>query len=131
MQPSSQLIYRIPGDRAKDLSLHRERDWKTGLSFYDYEPVGSAFKFDIDRLKSNGYIIIFDGGLSVVTLPFWNSEPVIEPNTGEKLMYPQGHITVYHSDFDYWQAWHLADKANVGSPQLSDYLIRFYNLRES
>jgi hypothetical protein len=31
-------IYRAPGNRgAKDFSLHRERDYLTGLSFLDYE----------------------------------------------------------------------------------------------
>ena len=64
-KPISEFIYRAPGDRgAKDLSLHKERDYLTGLSFLDDEYGLFAIKFSTKKLLDAGFIVVNDGGES-------------------------------------------------------------------
>ncbi len=74
-----EFIYR-KGHRVKDLSLHRQRDWETGLSFYDSPPLPESYlKFRVVILQANGYVVRSDGGTLVEKL--WGLGPVLDPRT--------------------------------------------------
>jgi hypothetical protein len=124
----SELIYRQGPQRPKSLSLHRPQDWRTGLSFTDAAPVGTALMFRTSRLTTAGFVVRPDGGELVSTL--WSGEPLIDPRTGQQAIFPEHHVTVYHSDRDYWDRWHEVDRANKGLPNLSPQLLALYALRE-
>lgn len=127
---NSNLIYRAFATRgAKELSLHRVRDWKTGLSFLNYEYGADCIVFEVTLLRNAGYSVVFDGQQIVKELPFFGGNDYIEPNAGERIRFPEGHCTVYHPDQEYWYVWHQADLANLHTSEISDYLKRFYDLR--
>ncbi|MBI5670265.1 MAG: hypothetical protein HZC41_19905 [Chloroflexi bacterium] len=126
----SELIYRAFATRgAKELSLHRVRDWKTGLSFLNYEYGADCIVFESSILRNAGYVVEFDSQQIVKELPFFGGNDYIEPNADERIRFPEGHCTVYHPDQQYWDAWHQADLANLHVPKISEYLQRFYDLR--
>jgi RHS repeat-associated protein len=121
-----EFIYRN-GNRMKDLSLHRTRDWETGLSFSDRPPAGPYIRFRASILQGNGYVVRRDGGTIVVKL--WGQGPYFDP-TGQPATFPSGHITVYHGSREYWDAWHQADLANLNTPRVSAQIQALYGLRE-
>lgn len=123
------IIYRIVGTLTpKGVSLHKDSDYQTGLSFLEWNPGGQIIRFRISRLTSNDYVVQHNGDQPMVNI--WNGEPYIEPNSGLQLVYPPGHVSVWHRDHDYWYAWHLADKTNVGTLNISAQLQTFFDLRE-
>ncbi len=125
----SLLIYRVTGTTtAKSLSLHKNSDYQTGLSFFDYDPGGHTIKFRISRLVESGYQVRHDGNQPMVNI--WTNEPYIEPNSGQNLYFPPGHVSIWYNDREYWFQWHLADKANLGAPDISPQLQAFFDLRE-
>lgn len=127
---TNKLIYRAFAKRgAKELSLHRVRDWKTGLSFLDYEHGTDWVVFDVDELRKAGFVAVFDGEQTVKELAFFGGNDYLEPNSGEHIVFPKGHCTVYHPDEEYWKAWHIADLSNLNSSAISEYLQTFYELR--
>jgi hypothetical protein len=124
-----EIIYRVVGTLTpKSVSLHKDGDYQTGLSFLEWNPGGQTIRFRISRLSANNYAVKRDGGQPMVNI--WNGEPYIEPNSGLQLIYPSGHVSVWHRDHDYWHRWHLADKTNVGTPNISTQLQIFFELRE-
>lgn len=127
---SDDFIYRAPSRGAKSLSLHREQDWLTGLSFLDYPYGITVIKFSVAKLREAGYAVINDSLQSARLLPHFGATLYIEPNSGESWSYPEGHHTVYHPDKAYWDAWHQADAANLNTPEVSEPLKLFYELRE-
>ncbi len=125
--PVPEYVYR-DGKRVKDLSLHRVRDWETGLSFWDSPHPGPEIKFRVSVLEANGYVVRPDGNTPVMKL--WGQGQYIEPNSGQQVVFPPGHVTVYHSNQLYWDAWHQADLANLNTPRVSDQLNAISQLRE-
>jgi hypothetical protein len=131
--PEPEYIYRIVSrESPKELSIHAESTYKTGLSFYDFEPYGGRYwKFNVSVLKSGGYEVRFDGNQPAVELDFWGGGPYISPHTGRQETFPPGHVTVYHPDFGYWKAWHEEDLNTYGQQgKFSQQAERLYNLRE-
>ncbi len=126
--PVPEFIYRQGPDRAKSLSLHRQQDWATGLSFTDSPPPGGSIRFRSSTLRAAGYVVRPDQGQPVYTL--WDGAHIIDPRTGQQAVFPQGHVTVYHQERDYWNRWHRADLANKGTPSISTQFEALYELRE-
>ena len=122
------LIYRAGPSKPKTVSLHRPQDWETGLSFTDHPPLGASIRFRSRVLQAAGFVVRPDGGQLVYKI--WGDEPVIDSRTGQQAVFPTGHVTVYHSDQQYWQQWYQADVANKGTERVSPQLQVFYNLRE-
>ncbi len=123
------FIYRSGGHRVKAVALHRPQDWETGLSFSASCPAGeTCTKFRTSTLQAHGYIVRPDGGTPVTKL--WTGVPVLDPETGRQRMFGTGHVTVYHSDREYWNQWHEADKANAGTAENSWQVQALYALRE-
>jgi hypothetical protein len=122
------FIYRQGKDRAKSLSLHRTQDWETGLSFTESPPIGEYITFRPSILRAAGYVVRPDRGEPVYKL--WESDPVIDPRTGQQAMFSNPHVTVYHSSREYWDQWHQADLVNKGAPTISPQLQALYELRE-
>jgi hypothetical protein len=117
-----EFIYRL-GTRVKDLSLHRYGDYLTGLSFRD-EPFGKQYlTLSVKTLLANGFVVRRDGGLPMTVI--WNGEPYIEPNSGEHLTFDEGHVSVWHPEKEYFEAWHKADAQNYGKPEVSKQLAFF------
>lgn len=51
-------------------------------------------------------------------------------STSEQSIFPLNHVTVYHSNQQYWDNWHQADLANKGTPIISSQAEAIYALRE-
>jgi hypothetical protein len=111
------------GGNIKALSLHRTIDWLTGLSLRDYPYGAECLELDVEQLVQNGFIVRADEG-AVVKLLF-RDEAYIEPNLNQSIRFDTGHITVWHPDPLYWDAWHMADKNNVNTPNISPELAYF------
>lgn len=86
-----EFIYRS-GERIKDLALFRPLEWLTGLSFRDYPYGVTCLKLNVQTLLINGFVVRFDGGQLITHL--WTDEPYIEPNSGERLHFDEGHVSV-------------------------------------
>lgn len=127
-EPAPEVIYRQGPARAKSLSLHRARDWATGLSFTAAPPSGDYIVFRSSTLRAAGFVVRPDGGNPVYEL--WEGNPVIDPRTGQQAVFPSGHVTVYHHDRAYWDRWHQTDLANKGTPTIAPQLQALYGLRE-
>lgn len=118
----SEFIYRL-GSRVKDLALTRRSDWLTGLSFRD-QPFGKTYlKLSVALLTENGFVVKPDGGQPMWKI--WQDEPYLEPNTGLQLEFDMGHVSVWHSDQSFWNAWYQADVANQNSNKISMQLAYF------
>lgn len=124
----SEYIYREGRRKAKEVSLHKDRDYRTGLSFLNYDMSPTSMKFKISKLQGAGYIVVRDGGTNARELPFFGGELFYYYD--DIVPFDKGHVTVYHPDKTYWTEWHEADKANLNSPNISPQLQSFYNLRE-
>ena len=119
---SLNYIYRL-GSKPKDLALTRPADAITGISF-SAEPYGKkTLKLSVAILESEGFVVREDGGQKMVNV--FTGEPYIEPNSGENLEFPEGHVSVWHPDEAYWKAWHEADLANKNKPDVSSQLLKF------
>jgi hypothetical protein len=130
-QPETEFIYRIISTAtAKSVSLHLKRDWLTGLSFFDYEPMGRYIKFRVSKLRDENFEVVFDENELQTSLPFLGSQPYLNPYDGIQDVFPFGHVTVYHKSQSYWANWHEADKANINTPTISAQLAYFFDLRE-
>jgi hypothetical protein len=111
-----EFIYRL-GSRIRDLALTRPADYVTGLSFYDV-PFGKQYlKLSVAILEENGFIVRTDADELMADV--FTNEPYIEPNSGMQLTFPEGHVSVWHPDKEYWAAWYKADTANKGNQNIS------------
>ena len=63
----------------------------------DFQPLGRYIKFKVSILEENGYIVVFDSGQPMKTLPYFGGSTFIEPYTGEQESFPFGHVTVYQN----------------------------------
>ena len=117
-----EFIYRI-GTRVKDLALVRHVDWLTGFSFSTETFVAPYLTLSIQTLLANGFAIKLDSGL--LTTIWWSGEPYIEPNSGEQLVYPENHISVWYPDKAFWDAWYEADLKARNSREISTQLAFF------
>jgi hypothetical protein len=133
-----ELIYRVAPRPVKDLSIHLPRNWLTGLSFQVQEPPATAryVTFRVSVLRANGFVVQFDG--NTISRNIWTGEPYIDPYNEDMgldpnavTIYPVGHVTVYHSSKQYWDAWHEADVANLNTQNISPQLAWFASLREA
>jgi hypothetical protein len=116
------FIYRT-GSKPKDLALTRSADSITGISFSD-EPFGKkTLKLSVAILEAEGFIVRRDGGQKMTNV--FTGEPYIKPNSGENLEFPEGHVSVWYPDEDYWKAWYEADLANKNKPDVSSQLLKF------
>jgi len=117
-----EYIYRL-GARIKDLALIRPGDYITGISFYN-EPFGRDYsKLSVAILEENGFVVRPDGNQLMTDI--FTGEPYIEPNSGLQLSFPEGHVSVWYPDKDYWTAWYEADLQNKGNPDISKQLLFF------
>jgi hypothetical protein len=117
-----EYLYRF-GSRVKDLALIRQTDWLTGLSFYD-TPFGKEYStLMVKTLIANGFVVKRDGGELVRVL--WSGEIFIEPNSGESLHFPENHVSVWHPDRAFWDAWYEADTKTKNTPEISKQLAYF------
>lgn len=128
-EPFDEFIYR-PAERGpKDFTLHRNRDYLTGLSFLNNPYTMSSLRFSVRQLREEGgYIVVNDGGQIARLLPFFNGLPYQDPyaEAGETITLDDGHYTLYHPDWDYWKSWHEADAANLYTPRVSEQVLRLY-----
>ena len=122
MADMPEFIYRS-GGRIKALSVHRHTDWLTGLSFRDYAYTREYIQIDVGQLLRNGFVVRPDAGQLMTNR--WSGEPYIEPNSGEQLRFDEGHVSVWHPDTAYWNAWHEADLQNINTERVSQQLLFF------
>ncbi len=117
-----EFIYRS-GGRIKALALTRKIDWLTGLSFYS-EPYGLHYlKLRVNTLLANGFIVRADAGQPVKIL--WINELYIEPNSEEPIDFVENHVSAWHPDKAFWDAWYEADVRNMSTNEVSKQLAFF------
>jgi hypothetical protein len=116
-------------NRKKAVDLRHERDYHTGLSFWDAPPsTGKFVVYEVKQLRLAGFKVFFDGD-GEYARDFIAGKAYIEPNSGQPVIYDEGHVTVIHTNTDYWLTWYQADKVNIGSEDSSPQLDYFWNLR--
>ncbi len=117
-----EFIYRI-GTRTKDLALTKRADWFTGFSFSTETFASAYLTLSVQTLIANGFVVKLDTGL--LTTIWWSGEPYIEPNSGEQLVYPENHISVWYPDKAFWDAWYEADLKMRNTRDISTQLAFF------
>jgi hypothetical protein len=115
-------IYRM-GNRVKDLALNKNRDFLTGLSFFDEPTANACLKLSVETLQTNGFIVRPDAGK--IASHLFDEQVYIEPNYGESIPFPNNHVTVWYPDKKYWQVWYENDLANRGTDKISEQLAFF------
>ncbi len=125
-----ELIYRpIKTSTAKALSLHKEVDFVTGLSFLSYEPMGKYFIFKTARLLEHGYTVRPDGDKLIMNI--WTNQPYQDGLYFDgTARFDFGHVSVWHPDFAYLSAWYQLDKLNLNTVNISQPLQALFDLRE-
>lgn len=120
-------------NRKKAMDLRGDRDYRTGFSFFDFPPAGDEFVvYEVQQLREAGFTVLFDGEGGQdedYARDFVSGGSYIEPNSGQPVIYDIGHVTVVHSDIEYWTVRHEADKANVGSETSSPQLDSWWSLK--
>jgi hypothetical protein len=117
-----EFIYRS-GGRIKTLALVRQVDWQTGLSFRSESYSQQYVKLRVKTLVDNGFIVRPDAGKPVKLL--WTDELYIEPNSEEPINYDDEHVSVWHPDKQFWDAWYQADLKNKDKEEISTQLGYF------
>jgi hypothetical protein len=134
----------------KAAALRDPIDYLTGLSFvddvarYSGDPnrdTGQYLKYNVDKLREAGYIVVSDGGNVVGQLPevdlsdiagYYdaNQENRIKQALGTP--FPTGHYTVYMPLASDWTRW-FKDEYQAKNQKKGGFSIQtlaFYNLRE-
>ena len=138
-QPASNLpeiIYRVVSTSTpKGVSLHSGANYQTGLSFMEEQPASRKYlAYKTSILIAHNYIVKPDGEQIAVNV--WTNKPYIEPNSESTIQYPEGHVSVWHQDHNYWYDWHWADAASTFSTDpaiqklVSPQLAAFFALRD-